>query len=104
MPTQPKPKKKPWTPDRVQHQRVKDMRWFYNSRTWRSFSKNYKVRNPICKSCEASGMYVPTKVTDHLKTYELEPLGFDLTALRDEYMQPLCKSCHDSKSGKEGHR
>jgi len=101
MPTSPTVKKKPWTIERVQHQRVKDMRWFYNSRKWRSYSKDYKVRNPFCVECEQDGIVKSTGVTDHKETYENEPKGFDLDALNDKYMQPLCKTHHDSKSGRE---
>jgi len=104
MPTIPTVKKKPWTKDHVQHKRVKDMRWFYNSRKWRSYSKDYKARNPFCIQCESSGIVKPAKVTDHLETYEQQSLGFDLNNLNDKYMQPLCKKCHDSKSGREAHK
>lgn len=103
MPNKPESKRKPWHKDRVQHKRVKDMRWFYNSRKWRKFSKDYKKRNPLCVSCEAKGIVKEAKVTDHIKTYERCPEGFDLDNLQDKYMQPLCKKCHDSKSGKEAH-
>ena len=104
MPTAPKVKKKPWTKERIQHHRVKDMRWFYNSRKWRKFSKSFKERNPICKECESLGLFTPAKVTDHVKTYEEEPKGFDLDNLEDKYMQPMCAKHHNSKSGREAHK
>tara|TARA_B100000809_G_C15112830_1_gene521265 strand:- start:61 stop:378 length:318 start_codon:yes stop_codon:yes gene_type:complete len=104
MPTAPTVKRKSWTADRVQHQRVKDMRWFYNSRKWRSFSKDYKVRNPFCIACDEEGIVKAAMVTDHIKTYEEDAKGFDLDALHDKYMQPMCKKHHDSKSGREGHK
>lgn len=104
MPVKPTPKKKPWQVDRKQHQRTKDMRWFYNSRKWRKFSKMYKESNPYCVECEKKGVYEPTKVTDHIQVYEVAPEGFDLDNLQDKYMQPLCLKCHASKSGREAHK
>ena len=103
MPTRPKTKRKPWHEPRKKHKRTKDMRWFYNSRKWRSFSKSYKQRNPLCIKCEEQGFVTPTKVTDHKKVFELCPEGFDLDNLKDEYFQPLCSSCHNKKSGREAH-
>lgn len=103
MPNKPTVKRKPWHEERVQHKRTKDMRWFYNSRKWRKFSKEYKQRNPLCVSCEANGIIREAKVTDHKQTFEVCPEGFDLDNLQEKYVQPLCKKCHDRKSGKEAH-
>ena len=104
MPNAPKVKRKPWTKERQQHKRVKDMRWFYNSRKWRTFSKQYKIENPTCIHCELEGIVSATKVTDHVEVYEVAPEGFDLDNLNAKYMQPLCKKCHNSKSGREAHK
>lgn len=104
MANSPETKRKPWQEERVQHQRTKDMRWFYNSRKWRKFSKEYKAMNPLCVECELKGIVKAASVTDHIKTFEIEPKGFDLDNLQSKYMQPLCKKCHDSKSGKESHK
>ena len=104
MPSKPTVKRKPWTEKRVQHQRVKDMRWFYNSRKWRKFSRDYKNKNPFCVQCEADGIVKQSEVTDHIETYEVCPDGFDLDKLEEKYMQPLCKKCHDRKSGKEAYK
>ena len=104
MPNVPKVKKKPWHEERTMHQRTKDMRWFYNSRKWRKFSKNYRQRNPLCVFCNQEGLYVPAKVTDHIKTFEEQPKGFDLDNLKEIYVQALCSSCHNKKSGREAHK
>ena len=103
MPIKPTVKKKQWHTERVQHQRTKDMRWFYNSRKWRKFSKQFKEKNPYCVECEKIGVYEPTKVTDHKQVFEVTPEAFDLDNLQDKYMQPLCNKCHAKKSGKEAH-
>lgn len=103
MPTAPIVKKKPWQTERVVHKRVKDMRWFYNNRRWRKFSKQYKIDNPLCCKCEEKGLLSETKRTDHKEVFEVCPEGFDLNNLQSKYMQPLCVKCHLSKSGKEAH-
>ncbi|TVZ55617.1 5-methylcytosine-specific restriction protein A [Lutibacter sp. Hel_I_33_5] len=104
MATAPTVKRKPWHVERVQHQRTKDMRWFYNSRKWRNFSKDYKVRHPWCVDCEREGVVKASKVTDHIKTYEECPEAFDLDRLDDKYFQPQCTSHHNKKSGREAHK
>ncbi len=103
MPKTPTTKRKPWHEPKKQHQRTKDMQWFYNSRKWRGFSKSYKQRHSICISCQRQGIVTPSKVTDHIHTYEVCPEGFDLDGLKDEYFQALCTSCHNKKSGREAH-
>ena len=105
MTVKPTVKRKPWHQEtKQQHQRTKDMRWFYNSRKWRRFSKQFKLDNPYCIQCESEGIVKAARVTDHKQTFEVCPEGFDLDNLREEYMQPLCKKHHDSKSGREAHK
>lgn len=104
MPTAPQKIKRQWVKEYKKHERIKDMTWFYNSWTWRKFSRRYKQNNPTCILCEQEGIVTPTKVTDHIKTYEQHPAGFDLDNLKEEDMQPLCDKHHNSKSGKEGSR
>lgn len=104
MPIKPVSKRKNYQQPRVQHQRTKDMSWFYNDRRWRRFSKQYKINHPYCIKCEEKGIYTPTSVTDHIDVFEVNPEGFVLDALKEKYMQPLCDKCHASKSGKEAHK
>lgn len=99
------PKKiiRPWQQKRVKHQRSVDMSWFYNTAKWRKFSKAYKQRHPLCVQCEKNGIIKQSEVTDHVVRFAHGGKGFDLDNLKDEYFQPLCKKCHDSKSGREAH-
>ena len=103
MPTAPLKRKRPWQQETKQHQRSIDMSWFYNSRRWRKFSKQYKARNPLCIDCDSEGIVTPSTVTDHLIRYVDGGHGFDLDNLKDEDFQPLCDHHHNSKSGKESH-
>jgi 5-methylcytosine-specific restriction protein A len=103
MPNAPKKKVRPWVKQYKQHERVVDMVWFYNDTRWRKYSKQYKLTNPLCIECDAKGITTPTAVTDHLVRYINKGPGFNLDELKDEYFQPLCDACHNSKSGKEAH-
>lgn len=98
MPIAPKPKRKPWQEKRVAHKRIADNSKFYNSRKWRNFRKQRLLEEPLCRKCEAKGLVVEAKVLDHI--VRIEDGGDKLTR---ENTQPLCKKCHDSKSGKEAH-
>ena len=103
MANRPEKKNRPWQIQRIQHERVIDMAWFYNSRRWRKFSKQYKKDNPLCIACDAEGVATPSTVTDHLVRYVDNGQGFNLDELNYKDFQPLCDSCHNSKSGKEAH-
>ena len=102
MPVAPLKVNRSWVKEYKKHERIKDMRWFYNSWSWRKFSKRYKNNYPLCCMCEEEGIATPTQVTDHIKTYEQQPAGFDLNNPQEKFMQPLCNQHHNSKSGKEG--
>ena len=102
MPVRPKKVKRSWKPERVIQSRSIDMSWFYNDPRWRRFSKRFKENNPLCVKCEAEGRTSATKYTDHVKRLR-DGHGADLDNLKDEDYQPLCETCHASKSGKEAH-
>jgi 5-methylcytosine-specific restriction protein A len=99
MPIAPKPKKKPWQEERiVQGRRAVDNSKFYNSRTWRKFRKQRLIEEPLCVHCDEKGITKEATVLDHIIRIAI---GGD--KLTKENTQPLCRSCHNSKSGKESH-
>ena len=99
MPVAPIKKKRTWDlPERKQHQRSVDNSKFYNSRTWRKFRRVRLDEEPLCRKCLANDMEVEAKVLDHI--VRIIDGGAPLTK---ENTQPLCTSCHNSKSGKEAH-
>ena len=103
MPLAPKKRNRPWKQEKKQQSRSIDMSWFYNSRKWRRFSKEYKAHNTLCVACDAEGIVTPSKVTDHLVRYVDGGTGFDLDNLKAKDFQSLCDQHHNSKSGKESH-
>jgi 5-methylcytosine-specific restriction protein A len=99
MPTLPKGKQRPWMPVRPSHLRDVDNSAFYNSRRWRSISKTFRKRNPLCIQCERDGNGpVPSQCVDHIKPISQYGMG---VATDIKNLQALCNSCHAKKSGRE---
>ena len=106
MPNLPDKKSRPWIPKRERKQEAfrstasrssADMRQFYNSTAWRSL-RNYKIQlNPLCEICERKGLTEPAREIDHLQAIKDGGKNLSLSNL-----QSLCRSCHASKSAKEG--
>lgn len=65
---------------------------FYNSRTWRTLRKYVLSGEPLCRECGT-----PAKVVDHIR-----PISQGGAKLDIENLQPLCTSCHNKKSSREG--
>ena len=108
MPKLPKKKSRPWIPKRKRktelfksnaYRGAAEMRAFYNSRQWRSL-RNYKIQlDPLCEECNRKGLVEPGVEVDHIKALRDNGAPLSLSNL-----QSLCRSCHASKSAKEGHR
>ncbi len=106
MPKLPDKKNRPWIPKRERKQEAfrstgsrssGDMRQIYNSIAWRSL-RNYKIQlNPLCEECERKGLTEPGREIDHIKAIKDGGQNLNINNL-----QTLCKSCHASKSAKEG--
>ena len=66
----------------------------YNSR-WQKARKAYLRSHPLCKKCLSEGRYTPATVVDHIIPHRgNQQLFWDMTN-----WQPLCKACHDKKTG-----
>jgi 5-methylcytosine-specific restriction endonuclease McrA len=66
----------------------------YNSPEWRAYSKDFRIRNPLCIDCLENNVATPTEVTDHIK-----PHRGDLQLFWDPTNHaPRCKRCHDRKT------
>ena len=86
-------------PKKPTHMREVDNASFYNSRRWRSISKYFRKKHPLCAQCERDGNG-PTSATvcDHIKPISMYGMG---VATDIKNLQSLCTKCHNSKSGKE---
>lgn len=70
-------------------------RRLYNTPEWRQLRLEILAMHPQCAACG-----VPAEVVDHI-----EPHKGDLGLFFDPAnLQPLCKRCHDSKTGREVRR
>lgn len=68
---------------------------------WQLYTKSFKVTHPLCRPCEQAGRVSATEAVDHIEpvTGPDDPLFWDTSN-----HQPICWSCHSSKTGKEGRR
>ena len=82
------------TVHRGQYQRENAAQRGYDSR-WRSARKRYLVRHPLCALCWKEGKTVPATVVDHVIPHRGDPRLF----WDEGNWQPLCKGCHDHKTG-----
>jgi len=66
----------------------------YDSR-WRKARALFLRKHPLCAECKRQGKLTPATVVDHII-----PHRGDMTLFWDESnWQPLCKDCHDRKTG-----
>ena len=66
----------------------------YDAR-WRAARKRYLKRYPLCIECQRKGKFTPATVVDHILPHRGdEDLFWD-----ESNWQPLCKHCHDRKTG-----
>ena len=64
-------------------------------RSWQHVSRQFLAAHPLCTRCLAEGRYRKATVVDHIV-----PHCGDTTLFWDRgNWQPLCKSCHDLKTG-----
>ena len=62
---------------------------------WRRARSRYLRRNPLCVECLKEKRLAPATVVDHII-----PHRGDMRLFWDENnWQPLCKACHDRKTG-----
>lgn len=66
-------------------------------RKWQRASKAYLHSHPLCAECQRHGRYVAATVVDHIVPHRGEQKLF----WDESNWQPLCKRCHDQKTGRE---
>ena len=68
----------------------------YNTTHWRNLRASVLQGSPLCAACDAVGLVTLAQMVDHIKPVRLGGEFWDT-----ENLQPLCNSCHASKSAKE---
>ncbi len=66
----------------------------YDAR-WRKARKAFLTRHPLCAECLKNGTLTPATVVDHIVPHR----GDHALFWDEQNWQPLCKSCHDKKTG-----
>jgi 5-methylcytosine-specific restriction enzyme A len=65
---------------------------------WQRASKAFLAAHPLCVLCDAAGKVVAAQCVDHKIPHQGDQgLFWD-----EANWQPLCKRCHDTKTGGEG--
>lgn len=64
---------------------------------WRKFRVRYLKEHPLCKHCLSIGKLTPTQEIDHIKPHQGDKDLF----WNESNLQPLCKSCHSTKTARE---
>ena len=62
---------------------------------WQRRSKLFLKANPLCIECKRHGRLTPATVVDHIIPHR----GDEHLMWDENNWQPLCKSCHDKKTG-----
>ena len=92
--------RRPWEPAKSEGKQTgrTEQVFNYNSTEWRRDRKAHLAANPLCIDCQKKGKTVLATVSDHIVAIRQggDPWSW-------ENRQPLCDSCHNSKSGKERH-
>jgi 5-methylcytosine-specific restriction enzyme A len=68
----------------------------YNTTHWRNLRASVLQGSPLCAACDAVGLVTLAQMVDHINPVRLGGEFWDT-----ENLQPLCNSCHASKSAKE---
>ena len=66
----------------------------YDAR-WRKARALFLQRNPLCAECGKAGRLTPATVVDHIIPHRGDKALF----WNEKNWQPLCKRCHDKKTG-----
>lgn len=75
--------------------------YLYVRSRWINFSKKYLKKNPLCAACKLWDVLTPSTETDHIIAHKGD-VGLFYAPIHDPTKaQPLCKSCHSSKTGEE---
>lgn len=67
----------------------------YTSR-WNKARSRYLKLHPLCVHCQNKGKLTKARVVDHITPHR----GDQGLFWNENNWQPLCKSCHDKKTGK----
>ncbi|MDL2205789.1 HNH endonuclease [Eubacteriales bacterium OttesenSCG-928-N13] len=62
---------------------------------WRAARARFLRQHPLCISCRSVGRLTPATVVDHIIPHR----GDEKLFWDQSNWQPLCKSCHDRKTG-----
>jgi len=104
----PKPKRRPWQPQRVAFEGITARTTFYSNAPWRKFRKMFLQQNPLCQSCNEQGKANAATEVHHINAVnpdnpfdnENGKFGQPLDASN---CKALCFDCHVIETSKRKH-
>jgi 5-methylcytosine-specific restriction protein A len=83
---------------RYKDRRITAARRIYARTRWRKYRKYFIMKNKWCVECQRAGRLTPATDVDHIVPFD----GVDMKSFWNKSNhQPLCKTCHSIKTGKE---
>jgi 5-methylcytosine-specific restriction enzyme A len=90
--------KRPWIQGNDGKRQSTQDNAFYHTSTWKRVRLLVLKTEPLCRSCRGKGKISAATTVDHIIPVRK---GGEMYSMSN--LQPLCDSCHASKSGKEAH-
>jgi 5-methylcytosine-specific restriction enzyme A len=105
MPKLPPKKPRSWEVQRPPQAGRNFVNPWYHTSAWRNLRKAILRDSPYCVECKKADIVTIANIVDHIKPVSTGKTANDREDLmwRESNLQPLCKPCHESKSGKERH-
>ena len=103
MPIKPPKAHRSWKPDRKQFEGREYINDRYHTTRWRKLRLHVLIHEPLCRECAKNGRVTAANVIDHITPVSTgkDEAERDILHWDNNNLQPLCDSCHNSKSGKE---
>ena len=67
----------------------------YHTNRWTRLSRVFRASHPLCEECKRQGIIKAAAVVDHIVPHR----GDQRLFWDQSNWQPLCKGCHDKKTG-----
>lgn len=105
MPKLPPKKPRSWETTRPPQSGRGFVNPWYHTTAWRALRAAILKERPLCIECQRNGITALASVVDHIVNVSSGKTAQDRERLMWDVnnLQPMCKACHDSKSGKERH-
>ena len=99
MPKKPKPKDRPWLPERKPNDKMQARQASipeYHTSRWTRESRLWREAHPLCEECKRKGIVKAAEVVDHII-----PVAVCADFWDRSNWQSLCRDCNNTKGNKD---